>query len=109
MQQVAGATQMEASRTNWNLMFCFCNRWQIEVCPAFLLKEMTNKVVQVQALHDHDDGVVNLIVQTAEQCVRVPLLGAFAGCLRIGILRLERIVNDNEVAAAASEGATNRG
>ena len=44
MQQVAGATQMEASLTNWNLMFCFGNRWQIEMGPAFLLKEMTNKV-----------------------------------------------------------------
>ncbi len=48
MQHLAGATQVEASLTNWNLLFCFCNGWQIEVGPAFLLKEMTNKVVQVR-------------------------------------------------------------
>ena len=109
MQQVAGAPQMEASLTKWNLMFCFGNRRQIEVGPALLLKKMTDKVVQVQALHHHKDGVANLIVQTAEQRVGVPLLGAFAGGLRMGILRLERIVYDNEVAAAAGQGATNRG
>src|SRR6516165_7161029 len=109
MQEVAGATKMEASLTNWNLVLRFCNRWQIEVCPAFLLKKMTNKVTQVQPLHDYDDGVGGLVVQAAEQRVRVPLLGAFAGCFRIGILRLERIVDDNEVAAAAGEGATDRG
>src|SRR4029077_11654847 len=103
MQQVTGTTQMEASLTKWNLMFCFGNRRQIEVGPAFLLKKMTNKVVQVQALHHHNDGVVNLIVQGTEQRVGVPRRGAFAGCLRMGILRLERIVYDNEVAAAAGQ------
>src|SRR6516164_4076555 len=100
---------MEASLANWNLMLRFCNRRQIEVRPAFLLKKMTNKVTQVQPLHDYDDGVVGLVVQAAEQRVRVPLLGPFASGFRIGILWLERIVDDNEVAAAAGEGATDRG
>jgi hypothetical protein len=35
---------------------------------------MTDKVVGMQPLHDHDDGVVDLVVQAAEQRVRVPLL-----------------------------------
>ena len=90
-------------------MFAFGNRRQIEVRPAVLLQQMADKIVHVQALHDHDDGVLALVVQTAKQRVRVPLLGAFARRFRIGVLRLQRIVDDDEVAAAAGEGAADRG
>jgi hypothetical protein len=74
-----------------------------------LLQQMADKIVHVQALHDHDDGVLALVVQTAKQRVRVPLHGTFAHRLRMGVLRLLGIVDDDEVAAAAREGAPNRG
>jgi hypothetical protein len=74
MQHVTWLTPMPKCWTNWDLMFRFSNRRQIKVRPAVLLQEMTDKVVGMQPLHDHDDGVVDLVVQAAEQRVRVPLL-----------------------------------
>ena len=90
-------------------MFAFRNRRQIEVRPAVLLQQMANEIVDMEALHDHDDGVLGLVVETGEQRVGVPLLGTFACCFRIGILRLHGIVDDDEVAAAAGERAADRG
>src|SRR6516164_3653354 len=88
MQHVAGATQMKAPWANRDLMFCFSNGWQIEMRPAFLLEQMSDQVVHMQPLHDHDDGVVILVIETADQSVGIPLLEVVARQLRIGVLRL---------------------
>src|SRR5882724_13052402 len=68
---------------------------------------MTDKIINVQALHNHHDAILHLVVQTAEQCVRIPLYGTFPFSLRVGVLRFRRIVNDDEIAAAAGERPTN--
>jgi hypothetical protein len=44
---------------------------------------MAHEVVHMQPLHDHDNGVVVLIVQSAEQSVGIPLFDAVARQFRI--------------------------
>src|SRR5262249_9689727 len=97
-------TQMISPWAEWDAEVGLSDRRQIEVRPALLFQQMADRIVQVKALHNHDDGVLGLVIETAEQRVGVPLLGIFAGSFRIGVLRLERVINDDEVAAAAGEG-----
>jgi hypothetical protein len=53
-----------------------------EVPPA-MFQKVTDRVVQTETVHDQDNAGLNLVAQGAEQLVRVPLLGTFAGCFRI--------------------------
>src|ERR1700729_3283669 len=60
------------------------------------------------ALHNNQDGPAPLIVEPRDQRVLEPFIGAVALDLRIGVIRLQRVVDDNEVAAAAGESAADR-
>jgi len=57
----------------------------------------------VQPLHDDHDGAVTLVVEAAVKGVVVPLVGGFS--LRVGerLLRLQRIVDQNDVGAASGQ------
>jgi hypothetical protein len=64
---------------------------------------MTDKIVLVQPLHDNDDGAGTLVIEPAVEGVAEPFIGSLP--LRVGqrLLRLQRIVNQNDVGAASSE------
>src|SRR5437763_15801628 len=70
---------------------------------------MTDEIVLVQPLHDDHDGAVTLIVEAAVKGVVVPLVGGFS--LRVGerLLRLQRIVDQNDVGAASGQHAAGGG
>ena len=53
-------------------------------------------------LHDDYDRSVPLIVEPGHQRVRKPLIEGFAPGFRLGINRLLRIVDDEQVAAETS-------
>ena len=84
------------------------NRGQVEVGPATLFQQVTDQVVRVQALHDDHDGVGNLVVEAREQGVAIPLLGGFSDGFRGGVLWLRGVIDDDEIPAAAGEGAPDR-
>src|SRR5262249_19774733 len=69
VQELAEPTQMIAPWAERDAEVGLSDRWQIEVRPALLFEQMTDKIVQVQALHNHDDGVLGLVIETAEQRV----------------------------------------
>ncbi len=50
-------------------------------------------------LHDHYDRSLALIIESRYQRVREPLIEDFAPGFRLGINRLLRIVDDEQVAA----------
>ena len=70
---------------------------------------MADQVVGVQTLHDHNDTVGVLVVETREQRIGKPLVDRLAAWFGIGIGRFEWIVDNDEVAATARERAADRG
>ena len=81
----------------------FGDRRKAQNLPTFLRKDVTDEVVFVQPLHDDHDGAMALVVEPAVKGVVVPLVGGFA--LRIGerLLRLQRIIDQDDVGAASGE------
>src|ERR1700722_12668069 len=60
------------------------------------------------ALHDDKDGAAPLIVEPGDQRVLEPFIRAIALDVRIGVIRLQGVINDDEVAAAAGQSAADR-
>ena len=67
------------------------------------------QVIHVDALHDDNDRPGALIVETRQQGVLEPFVGRIAPGLGIGIVGLQRIVDNDQIAAAASKRAADRG
>ncbi|HMF22543.1 MAG TPA: hypothetical protein VKG24_10505, partial [Pseudolabrys sp.] len=72
---------------------------QIKVLPTTFFKDVTGKVVLMQALHNDDNRAVILVIKARHQRAAVPIDHAFAGHLRERLLSLERVVDDDEVGA----------
>src|SRR6188768_4285875 len=77
--------------------------------PPSLPQEGPYKVPLVKALHDDNNGVVGFAIQPRIQSVVVPLLDMLARCLRVSILGLLRIVDDQQITPATCQCATDRG
>ena len=60
------------------------------------------------ALHDNEDASGPFVVEPGDQGVLEPFIGAIALDVRIGVIRLQGVVNDDEVAAPASQSAADR-
>jgi hypothetical protein len=80
-----------------------------EDIPVLLTEHVADEVVLVQPLHDDDNGAATLVVEPAVKRVIVPLVGGSS--LRVGerLLRLQRIVDDDDVGAPSSQHASGRG
>ena len=63
----------------------------------------------MHALHHDDDGAGLLVIEARQQRVVVPGIDAAALCFRVRVDRLQRIVDDDEIAAASGQGAADRG
>ena len=78
--------------------------------PTPLLEQMANRIVRMQSLH-HQTMIEpsDLWSSRDNKCARVPLFLRLTRAFRLCILRLERIVDNDQVAAATGQGATDRG
>jgi hypothetical protein len=85
------------------------NRWEAKDVPVFLVKDMSDQIVLMQALHDHDNGARGLVVEAAQQRIVVPFVDRVAPGLRQGIIWLERIVDDDDVSTTSGQDAADRG
>ncbi len=79
------------------------------MCPTSLLQEMTGKIIGMKPLHHKDDRALSLMIEPRQQRVRVPLLEGLSGAFGMRILRLERIVYDQQIATTARQRAPDRG
>src|SRR6516225_3924449 len=63
---------------------------------------MADEIVLVQPLHDDDDGATALVIEPAVESVHEPLVAGLP--LRLGerFLRLQRIVDQDDVGAASA-------
>ena len=66
------------------------------------------QVVHMDALHDDDDRAGAFVVEAGQQGVLEPLVGGVALGFGMGVVGLQRIVDNNQVAAAAGERAADR-
>src|ERR1700758_4016842 len=82
------------------------NRWKAENIPFVGLgQEKAGQVVDVDALHHDHDRARALVVKAGEQRIREPLIGCQPLCFRQGVVRLQRIVDDDDVAASTGQRA----
>ena len=77
--------------------------------PGLVFEHMTGQIVLMQALHDQHDRAVQLVVKSAVERVVVPVVDHFALALRLGVQRLDRVVDDDRVGAAPGQDAADRG
>src|SRR5262245_26729825 len=99
---------MPAMWTQWDALLYFSDGSKTQVRPFFLILEITDKVIHVQPLHDNNDRILRLIVEARKQRIAKPLRHIFACKFRMSVLRFERIIQNNEIAPAASERTPNR-
>ena len=87
----------------------FGDRRKAENFPGFLREDVADGIVFLQPLHDHDDGTTALVVLPAVESVIAPVVGGLP--LRVGerLLRLQRIIDQDDVGTAAREHATGGG
>jgi len=75
------------------------DRWHIQVIPTALSYEVTGEVVLVQALHDRDDGARLLVIEAGDKCAAIPIDYTLACRLRIHLVGVEGIIDDDQVGA----------
>lgn len=71
--------------------------------PVFLLQNVPDQIVLMKALHNNKDASGLLVIQPTVQGMVKPFVHGFALGLRERLVRLERIINDDEVCAAAGQ------
>jgi len=74
MQQIADPAAVAAICAEPNSRVFFRDRRKVQMCPTSLLEEMTDQIIWVEPLHDHNDRALGLVVEPRQQRVRVPLL-----------------------------------
>src|SRR6202521_459767 len=84
-------------------------RWHVQMIPTALSQEVASKVVFVQALHDRNDRARLLVIEARDECAAIPIDHALPGRLRIDLVGVEGIVDDDQIGASPSEGSPNRG
>jgi hypothetical protein len=91
------------------LLIGFGDRRKAQEFPGLLAEDVADQVVFVQPLHDDDDGAMPLVVEPAVQGMIEPLIGGLP--LRFGerLLRLQRIIDQDDVGAASGQHAAGRG
>src|SRR6476659_2714035 len=70
---------------------------------------MSDRIINMQSLHDDDHRAVPLIIKTRHCGCPQPVVDALAPDLRIGILGLERVIDDEDICAPTGQCAANRG
>src|SRR5689334_922418 len=98
---------MDSPRPQRNMRLGLGDCWQRQKCPAAFLHDVANEIVDMQALHDDNNRVFGLVVETREQGVCIPLLEGFARRLRMGIRGFQGVVDYDEISAPAGERSPN--
>ena len=63
----------------------------------------------MQPLHDQNDGIVRLVVEARRHSLLIPAQDPAPGAFGVGLLGLHRVVDDDQIAAAAGRRTADRG
>src|SRR6266576_6947500 len=70
---------------------------------------MADEVILMQPLHDYDDRAPLLVVEPRQEGMVIPIVDCLTPGFRQRLVWLERIVDDDQVPAAAGQYAADRG
>jgi hypothetical protein len=90
------------------LLVGFGDRWKAQNLPRLLGEDVANEVVLVQALHNDNDRTSALVIESAIECVGEPLVAGLPQCLGERLLRLQRIVDYDDVSTASGQYTADR-
>ena len=76
-----------------------------EDLPRLLSEHMANEIVLVQPLHNDDNGACTLVVEPTVESVAEPLVCGLPLGVGQRFLRLQRVVDQDDVGAASGEHA----
>src|SRR6187397_2917460 len=76
--------------------------------PTILLQQVTYEIIGMQTLHDDNNRTLGFVIQPRQQRVGIPLLEGIPGALRLCILWLQRVVDNDKISAAPGQGAADR-
>ena len=86
----------------------FGDRRKRDDVPAALPQDVAGEIVLVQALHDDDDRALLLVVEPRIERRIEPVVGGGAAALRHRVGRLQGVVDQDHVGAAAGHDAADR-
>ena len=109
MQQIANLPGVILPRRDLDLLVGLGDGRQIEVLPTAAVEQLAGQIANVKALHHQDNGVIFLVVEPRGQRGPIPVEHPFPTCFRHGIRGLDRVVDDDQVAATSSQCAADRG
>src|SRR6516162_4225121 len=99
----------EASRSPDRLdpvhLIDFSDRWKSAHLPWLLGEHMADEVVLVQPLHDNHDRAGAFVIEPAVQRVGEPVVGGFALRVRKCLVRLQWIIDQDDIGAAPGQHA----
>lgn len=101
MEHISYDRLVHTTIANGNLLRLFGDGGQIEMRPVFalVLQDVSDQIIDMQPLHHQDDDALLLIVEASGEGGFEPADDSVSSCLRHGVFRLERII-DNDVCAA---------
>jgi hypothetical protein len=91
------------------LLVGFGDRRKAQEFPRLLPEHVADEVVLVQPLHDDDDHATALVVESAVEGVDEPLVAGLPLSLGKRLLRLQGIVDQDDVGAASGQHTACRG
>src|SRR5450631_914835 len=83
------------------------DRRHVQMIPTALSHEVAGKIVLVQALHDRNDRARLLVIETRDECAAIPVDHALPGRLRMDLVCVEGIIDDDQIGASPSERSSN--
>ena len=81
------------------------DRREGKLMEAATLFDKAGQVVDMKPLHDQDQDTPDLVVETAQQRAPVPLVVGLPRSVRQRVLRLDRVVDDDDVSTPSGQGA----
>jgi len=75
--------------------------------PAALSQEVAGQVILMQALHDHNNGARVFVVEARDKRAAVPVDDSLPGGLRMELIGVQGIVDDDQIGAASGKRSAN--
>jgi hypothetical protein len=107
MEDIAAPARMRLAVPKLDDLVVQRNRWHVQMIPTALSQEVAGKVVVVQALHDRNDCARLLVIEARDECAAIPIDHALPGRLRMDLVGVEGIVDDDQIGASPGERSPN--
>ncbi len=108
MQGFARAVAMNCVGPDRYFLILLSNCGQVEVVPAALCQQTTWEVIFMEPLRHDNDSAFLLVIESGQNSRGKPIIDHPARLVRLRVISLKRVIDDNDVRAASGERPTNR-